>query len=202
MAGVNTGIYSPLAQRSERIRVLRESIRQIVLAWGILVRNGKSGKPFCSKLEPDSTTEKIHLAKEAQMSTSRLFNVFVALALVVVTALTVHAGIATSEVVSSPKAVLDQHERHPAFANPSAALAEQARLAYRRGEWNAGNSVASPAFDMEQARLSWRASTPVASAQNSTGRTLNQQTRDAIQAWWLAQHAGTNRTCVLLCGGQ
>jgi len=35
------------------------------------------------------------------MSTSRFFNLFVALALVVVTALTVHAGIATSNLVNS-----------------------------------------------------------------------------------------------------
>jgi hypothetical protein len=136
------------------------------------------------------------------MSTSRLFDVFVALALAIVAALTIHLGIATSEVMSSPKAVIDQHERHLAFANPSATLAEQARLAYRQGEWNAGNSAASPAFDVEQARIGWRAATSASSAQNLTGRTLNQQTRDAIQARWLAQHGGTNRTCVLLCGGQ
>ena len=133
------------------------------------------------------------------MSISRLFSVFVALALVVVAVLTIRAGIATSAVVSSSKVVLDQQERHPGFINLSAAdsvkaaaLAEQARLEFRRGEWNAGynlyapldaherhttastaaeqarlefrrgewyagNSTASPEFDVEQARLQWRA---------------------------------------------
>ena len=132
------------------------------------------------------------------MSTNRLFSIVVALALVVVVVLTVQAGIATSNVVSNPKTALDQHERHPAFVNLNSALAEQARLAYRRGEWNAGTAAnagvaldqherhpgsvnLSPAlaeqarleyrrgewnagssagaaqFDVEQARLGWRA---------------------------------------------
>ena len=114
------------------------------------------------------------------MSTSRVFSVFVALALVVVAVLTIRAGIATSEIMSSPRAALDQHERHPGFVNLSSALAEQARLDYRRGEWNAGMATSagvaldqherhpgfvnlSPAaagaaeFDVEQARLQWRA---------------------------------------------
>ena len=135
------------------------------------------------------------------MSTSRLFSIVVALALVAVAVLTVQAGIATSNVVSSPKAALDQHERHPAFVNSSgpnaavaeqarleyrrgewnagaaanagvaldqherhpsfvnlsSALAEQARLEYRRGEWNAGSSAGAAQFDVEQARLGWRA---------------------------------------------
>ncbi len=37
--------------------------------------------------------------------------------------------------------------------------------------------------------------------QRSAGITLNQRTRDAIQARWLARYGGTSRTCVLLCGG-
>jgi hypothetical protein len=137
------------------------------------------------------------------MFTSRLFNVFVAVALVMVTAFTIQAAIATSEVLSSPKAALDQYERRPTFANPgAAAVAGQARLAHRRGEWNAGNSIAATAFDVEQARLSWRVGMLAASAQNVTGHTLNQQTRDAVQARWAARHGDDNRTCVLLCGGQ
>ncbi len=126
------------------------------------------------------------------MFTNRLFSVFVVLALVVVAVLTIRAGIATSEVVSSSKAMLDQHERHagpinlsPALAEqarleyrrgewsagynlyapldaherhaPANSVAEQARLEYRRGEWNAGSNVASPEFDVEQARIQWRA---------------------------------------------
>ena len=136
------------------------------------------------------------------MSTNRLFNVFVALALVMVTALTIHAGIATSEVVSNSKVVFDQHERQVTYVNPGADLGDKARLAYRRGEWNAGSNVAATAFDVEQARLSWEVSAPAASAQNSAGSTLDQQRRDAIQARWLAQPGSTHRTCVLLCGGQ
>lgn len=115
------------------------------------------------------------------MSTSRLFSLFVALTLVVVAVLTIRAGIATSELVSSPKAALDQHERHPVLVNssavaaeqvrlefrrgewnagysPSAAkLAEQARLEFRRGEWNAGRATGHAEFDVEQARIQWRA---------------------------------------------
>ena len=133
------------------------------------------------------------------MSISRLFSMFVALALVVIAVLTIREGVATSAVVADSKVVLDQQERHPGFVNLSAAdsvkaaaLAEQARLEFRRGEWNtgyslyapldaherhasandaagqarlefrrgewyAGNSTASPEFDVEQARIGWRA---------------------------------------------
>ena len=124
------------------------------------------------------------------MSISRLFGVFVVLALVVVVVLTVRAGIVTSSVVSSPQAALDQQERHPGFINSSAPsapsvasaaaveqarlefrrgewnasksptaaeLAEQARLEFRRGEWNMEPSSSSGEFDVEQARIGWRA---------------------------------------------
>ena len=103
------------------------------------------------------------------MSTSRLFSVIVVLALVVVAVLTIRAGIATSAIVSSTNAALDQHERHPELSNlsvPNAAVAEQARLAYRRGEWNAASNVYAPldaherhaiAYSpAEQARLDFR----------------------------------------------
>ena len=96
------------------------------------------------------------------MSKSRLFSVFVIVALVAVAVLLVHGGIVTSEVAASQNVVLDQHERHPGFINSSAsdsvkaaALAEQARLEFRRGEWNAGNSL-SAAQLAEQARLEYR----------------------------------------------
>jgi hypothetical protein len=131
-----------------------------------------------------------------------LFSVFVALAFLVVAVLTVRAGIAASEVAFSPKAVLVQRERHPAGASSSAAVAEQARLEYRRGEWSAGNSGPS-APDVEQARIGWRARASMASAQDRAGRFGSSITsRDASQARWLAQHGGTGRTCVLLCGGR
>ncbi len=128
------------------------------------------------------------------MSTNRLFYVFVTFALVMVAALTIHAGIATSQVMSSPKAVLDVHERQSADTKLSAASAELQWLAYRRGEWRTSSS-AMPVFDVEQARISWRASAPA-------GFAMKQSTREAIRARWQARYGGTNRTCVLLCGGQ
>jgi len=42
-------------------------------------------------------------------------------------------------------------------ASTAAAAAEQARLEYRRGEWNVGNSAPAAEFDVEQARIGWRA---------------------------------------------
>jgi hypothetical protein len=55
-------------------------------------------------------------------------------------------------------------DRHPGFINLSAAdsvkaaaLAEQVRLEFRRGEWNAGRPTASGEFDVEQSRIGWRA---------------------------------------------
>ena len=54
---------------------------------------------------------------------------------------------------SNVYAPLDAHERHASATD----AAEQARLEYRRGEWYAGSSAASPEFDVEQARLQWRA---------------------------------------------
>ena len=83
------------------------------------------------------------------MSTSRLFSVFVALMLVIVVVLTIRAGIATSEVVSSPKAALDQHERHVDLA-ATATIAEQARLEYRGGEWKAGTAAARANATLDQ----------------------------------------------------
>jgi hypothetical protein len=122
------------------------------------------------------------------MSKSRLFSAFVIVALIAVAVLLVHGGIVTSEVTASQNAVLDQHDRHPGFINSSAIdslksaavaeqarlefrrgewnasnnpapaqLAEQARLEYRRGEWNAGSSAPAAEFDVEQARIGWRA---------------------------------------------
>ena len=74
------------------------------------------------------------------MSISRLFILFVALALVVGVVFTINGGIVTSKVMSGTQAALDQHERHSGFLNPSAAsaaAAEQARLGYRLGEGHA-----------------------------------------------------------------
>jgi hypothetical protein len=35
-----------------------------------------------------------------------------------------------------------------------------------------------------------------------TGASLDQPAREAMRARWLAQYGGTNRTCLLPCGGQ
>jgi hypothetical protein len=97
------------------------------------------------------------------MSTSRFFGLLAALALAVAVVLTVRAGSA----VSSPQAMLDQHERHPMVSNSRAAVAEQAQLEYRRGEWYAGRNAGVVALDQherhvdfatsaEQARLTYR----------------------------------------------
>ena len=85
------------------------------------------------------------------MSTSRLLSLFVVVIVVVAAVFTL--GSAANANTSS--AALDQSDRHPGFVNLSLATAGQAYMAYRRGEWNAGNSIA--AFDVEQARLQWRA---------------------------------------------
>ena len=98
------------------------------------------------------------------MSISRLFSVFVGVALVVMAVLTVRAGIATSGITPSTQHTLDQHERHPGFINSSAAdslksaaNAEQARLEFRRGEWKPERPANHVEFDVEQARIQWRA---------------------------------------------
>ncbi len=119
------------------------------------------------------------------MSTNRLFNVFVVLALVVVTALTIHAGIATSQTVSASTAASARNQdRAPGLgvqqANqpPAAASLD----AYDR----------NPKLIVHQA---WQRA-----AGNTLSTSLDQQTPDAIQARWLARYGGTNRSCVLLCG--
>ena len=89
-----------------------------------------------------------------------------------------------------------------ASAAPRVAPTDEALLLNRHDPRFTEASDAQTVLDGEQTRIKWSAISPVAAAQNSTGRTLNQQTRDAILARWLARHGGTNRTCVLLCGGR
>jgi hypothetical protein len=86
------------------------------------------------------------------MSAKRLVSLFAALALVVVVLLTVQAQITAANVVSSPQAAVDQAVAREPRYNPSSAavLAEQARLEFRRGEWNAG-SRSSQSYDMPAA---------------------------------------------------
>jgi hypothetical protein len=114
------------------------------------------------------------------MRCNRLFSLIVAIGtMALAIALTINAGAAASSIASVGNAPLDQHDRHLELA-----------------------CEVVTAFDVEQARLSWEVSVPVVSAQNSASSALDQQTREATQTRWLAQHGGTNRTCVLLCGGQ
>jgi len=113
------------------------------------------------------------------MRSNRLSKLIVAIGtMALAIALTINAEAAAPQAAFGGKALFDQHDHHQSFA-----------------------FEAVTTLDIEQARINWRASTPVASAQNSTGYTLDQQSRDAIQARWLARHGRTNRTCVLLCGG-
>ena len=114
------------------------------------------------------------------MRNNRLFSLILVIgAMALAIALTFNAGSAASQVAPTDEALLlNRHD--PRFTEAS---------------------DAETVPDGEQTRINWRASSPVAAAQNSTGYTLDQQSRDAIQARWLAQHSGTNRTCVLLCGG-
>ncbi len=99
-------------------------------------------------------------------------------------------------------------------AAPQVASSDEALLLNQHDPRFSAASDAGTAFAVEQARISRGASAPAASAQDDAGRfmpsnksqnpagnALNQQMRDVIQARWLAQHGGTNRTCVLLCGG-
>ena len=76
------------------------------------------------------------------MSTSRLFSLFVALALVVVVVTAINAAGVPSKVVSDTRAALDQHARYVDLAAASANVAEKARFEYRRGEWKAGIAAA------------------------------------------------------------
>jgi hypothetical protein len=120
------------------------------------------------------------------MSTSRLFNLFVALALVVVTALTIHAGIATSQAVSTnPAAPAKNLDRGPELWGQDASQPSRA--------------AALDPHERNPKLIEYREQQRAAG--NRLGTLLDHQTRDAIQARWLAQHGGTNRTCVLLCGG-
>jgi hypothetical protein len=145
-------------------------------------------------------------------------------------ALTINAGAAAPQVASSDKALLlNQHDSRfsvasdagTAFAveqariSAGAAASDEALLLNQHDPRFSAAGDAGTAFELEQARISRGASAPAASAQDDAGRfmpsnksqnpagnALNQQMRDVIQARWLAQHGGTSRTCVLLCGGR
>jgi hypothetical protein len=105
-------------------------------------------------------------AREINMSTSRLLSVLATVGLIVVMVV----AVGTAATANLSNSALDQHERHPASVNSSAlsaAVAEQARLEYRRGEWNASHSNYAAVLDQherhitvassaDQARLDYR----------------------------------------------
>lgn len=108
------------------------------------------------------------------MSANRLFNLLVAVTLVMTALMTLRAAVATSQVVASP---------HQA-ASRLTSLDGAPRL-----DWHDPRQITST--------QSLTISVPIYSSY-----TLSQQTRDAIRARWLARFGDTHRTCVLLCGGQ
>ena len=108
------------------------------------------------------------------MSTNRLFNLLVAVTLVTMALLTIQAGVATSQVSAGPQ---------------SAAV----HLTGIDGDLR---------LNLHDPRQITNTQALVASAPNTSGHTLSQQTRDAIRARWLARFGDTHRTCVLLCGGR
>lgn len=95
---------------------------------------------------------------KTSMSAKRLLSLFVALALIVVVLLTVQARIAASNVAPNPQAAVDQAVvRAPRYYPPSAAaLAEQARLEFRRSEWNAGSRSSQPYYRSVVPSLGWQ----------------------------------------------
>jgi len=128
------------------------------------------------------------------MRNNRIFSLIVAIgAMALAITLTINAGGAAPQVVASDKALLlNQHDpRFSAASDAGTAFAlELARIS--RG----ATALAASAPDYAARLMSSHKS------QNSTGNALDGQTRQAIQIRWLAQHGGTNRTCVLLCGGR
>jgi hypothetical protein len=108
------------------------------------------------------------------MSTNRLFNLLVAMVLVMMVLLTVRAGVATSQVATDS----------PNAAGHLTGLDGTLRLNLHDPRQITGTQALA------------------VSAPNTIGHTLSQQTRDAIRARWMARFGDTHRTCVLLCGGQ
>ena len=116
------------------------------------------------------------------MRNNRLFSLIVAIGAMALTiALVSNAGtVATRSAPIDEALSLNRHDPRPGIA-----------------------SQVATAFDVRWAGASDDAALSMSSqrGRRSTGITLDQRTRDAIQARWLAQYGGTNRTCVLLCGG-
>ena len=109
------------------------------------------------------------------MSANRLFNLLIAMVLVMTALLTVRAAVATSQVATDS----------PNAATHLINLDGDLRL-----NWH------------EPRQITGTQTMTVITAPNYSRYTLSQQTRDAIRARWLARFGDTHRTCVLLCGGQ
>ena len=152
------------------------------------------------------------------MRNNRLFSLIVVIgAMALAIALTINAGGAAPQIVSSDEAPSPSSALEAGIAGAAVnqiAPIDGALLVNRHDPRSSVASDAVMAFDVEQARSSGRADASGASGQDDAGRSgssnksqnsasnmLDQRTRDAIQARWLAQYGGTNRTCVLLCGG-
>lgn len=108
------------------------------------------------------------------MSANRLFNLLVAVTLVLMALLTVQAAAATVQVAAGSQQAVSRQT----------GLDGGSRL-----NWHEPHQITST--------QSLTTSVP-----NHSSPTLSQQTRDAIRARWLARFGDTHRTCVLLCGGQ
>ncbi len=117
------------------------------------------------------------------MSTNRLFNVMLAGALIIVIALVVYTGVATSQVMSSSPVVLDQREGPGNAASPGAAVdADVAR-------WVAIGKV----YAKWEAQRIQRVQTADAARWTAMAKAYAKQVRET--------QLPDNRTCVL-CGGQ
>jgi hypothetical protein len=116
------------------------------------------------------------------MRKNRLFSLMVVIGVMALAiALVSNDGAAATQSAPSDEALsLNRHDPRPGVASYVA-------MAHDVG-W-AGASDDAALFTSSQR------------GRSATGITLDRRTRDAIQARWLAQHGGTNRTCVLLCGG-
>ena len=116
------------------------------------------------------------------MRNNRLFSLIVVMGAMALTiALVSNAGtVATRSAPIDEALSLNRHDPRPGVA-----------------------SYVVTAFDVGQAGAPDDPALSVSSqrGRRSTGITLDQRTRDAIQARWLARRGGTNRTCVSLCGG-
>jgi hypothetical protein len=127
----------------------------------------------------NSTAKK---GERANMRNNRFFSLIMVIGVMALAiALVANTGTAATQRASIDGALL--LNRH----NPRPEAAGQVAMASDAGQASAPDNVTL--------------SVSPHGGRRSTGITLDQRTRDAIQARWLARYGGTNRTCVLLCGG-